>query len=63
MDKIGALIAANGRTEAEAASRRGVAQPRTGGLPRGRISRFSLDALVNIAASRGQRVHVELEAA
>ena len=30
---------------------------------RGRISRFSLDALVNIAAHLGQRVHVELEAA
>ena len=28
-----------------------------------RISRFSLDALVNIAAALGQRVHVELEAA
>jgi predicted XRE-type DNA-binding protein len=26
-------------------------------------SRFSLDALVNIAAHPGQRVHVELEAA
>jgi predicted XRE-type DNA-binding protein len=30
---------------------------------RGRISRFSLYALVNIAASLGQHVHVELEAA
>jgi predicted XRE-type DNA-binding protein len=32
-------------------------------LFRGRLSRFSLDALVNIAAKLGQRVHVELEAA
>ena len=32
-------------------------------LLRGRISRFSLDALVNIAASLGQHVHIELEAA
>jgi hypothetical protein len=30
-------------------------------LLRGRVSRFSLDALVNIAAAIGRRVHVELE--
>jgi predicted XRE-type DNA-binding protein len=63
MDKIGALIEANGWTQAEAAVRCGVTQPRISDLLRGRISRFSLDALVNIAASLGQRVHVELEAA
>jgi predicted XRE-type DNA-binding protein len=32
-------------------------------LLRGRVSRFSLDALVNIATAIGRRVHVELEAA
>jgi len=32
-------------------------------LLRGRISRFSLDALVNIASALGRRVHVELSAA
>ncbi|MCX7112871.1 MAG: XRE family transcriptional regulator, partial [Proteobacteria bacterium] len=32
-------------------------------LLRGRVSRFSLDALVNIATAIGQRVHIELEAA
>jgi len=31
-------------------------------LLRGRLSRFSLDALVNIAAALGYRAHVELEA-
>ncbi|HBD7062511.1 TPA: XRE family transcriptional regulator [Legionella pneumophila] len=35
----------------------------TASMLRGRISRFSLDALVNIAAAIGQRVHIELEAA
>jgi predicted XRE-type DNA-binding protein len=30
-------------------------------LPPGRIPRFSRDALVNIAAALGRRVHVELE--
>jgi predicted XRE-type DNA-binding protein len=32
-------------------------------LLRGRISRFSLDALVNIATALGLRVQVRLEAA
>jgi len=30
-------------------------------LLRGRVSRFSLDALVNIATAIGRRVHMELE--
>ncbi|MDZ7856064.1 helix-turn-helix domain-containing protein [Sphaerotilus sp.] len=62
MDKITALIDSKGWTQAEAAGRCGVTQPRINDLLRGRISRFSLDALVNIAAALGQRVHVELEA-
>ena len=61
MDKITALIAENNWKQAEAASRCGVTQPRINDLLRGRISRFSLDALVNIAAALGRRVHVELE--
>jgi predicted XRE-type DNA-binding protein len=32
-------------------------------LLRGRVSRFSLDALVNIATAIGRRVHMELESA
>ena len=63
MDKITALIQANGWTQLEAAKRCSVTQPRINELLRGRISRFSLDALVNIASALGQRVHVELEAA
>ena len=63
MDKISELIAANGWTQVEAAAQCGLTQPRISDLLRGRISRFSLDALVNIAAALGQRVHVELAAA
>ena len=63
MDKITALIQKNGWTQLAAAKRCSVTQPRINELLRGRISRFSLDALVNIAAHLGQRVHVELEAA
>ena len=63
MDKIFELIAANGWTQVEAAAQCGLTQPRISDLLRGRLSRFSLDALVNIAAALGHRVHVELEAA
>lgn len=63
MEQITALIKGNSWTQANAAKRSGVTQPRINDLLRGRISRFSLDALVNIASALGQRVHVELEAA
>ena len=41
----------------------GVTQPRINDLLRGRISNFSLDALVNIATSLGLRIHIDVEAA
>ena len=63
MGQIAALVEARGWTQAEAARRCGVTQPRLNDLLRGRLSRFSLDALVNIAAALGCRVHVDLEAA
>jgi predicted XRE-type DNA-binding protein len=63
MDQITAIIEANGWTQVEAALHCGVTQPRINDLLRGRISRFSIDALVNIAAALGRRVRVELEAA
>lgn len=63
MDKITAFVEQNGWTQLEAAKRCGITQPRINDLLRGRISRFSLDALVNIAAALSQRVHVVFEAA
>lgn len=63
MRKIAALVQDNGWTQAVAAEQCGISQPRINDLLRGRIGRFSLDALVNIAAALGQQVHVELEAA
>jgi predicted XRE-type DNA-binding protein len=63
IEKITAIIAKNKWTQAEAADHCGVTQPRINDLLRGRISRFSLDALVNIAAALGCRVHIKLEAA
>ncbi|PMS22630.1 XRE family transcriptional regulator [Trinickia dabaoshanensis] len=61
--QIVAIIEASDWKQAEAAAHCGVTQPRINDLLRGRISRFSLDALVNIATALGRRVHIELEAA
>lgn len=63
MDKITAIIEDSGWTQAEAAAHCGLTQPRISDLLRGRISRFSLDALVNIASALGKRVQVRLMAA
>ncbi len=63
MARIQAIIQAKGWKQAEAAAQCGLTQPRVNDLLRGRISRFSLDALVNIASALGQRVYLELKAA
>ena len=63
MQKIAALLKQREWTQAEAASHCGVTQPRINDLLRGRVARFSLDALVNIATALGCRVRVDLEAA
>ena len=63
MQKISAIVKENAWTQAEAAVHCGVTQPRINDLLRGRVSRFSLDALVNIATAIGRRVHVELDPA
>jgi predicted XRE-type DNA-binding protein len=63
MEKVAGIIKQNEWTQAEAAKRCGVSQPRISDLLRGRIARFSVDALVNIAAALGRKVKVRLEAA
>jgi predicted XRE-type DNA-binding protein len=63
MHKIAARLKKHDWTQAQAASRCGVTQPRINDLLHGRMSRFSLDALVNIATSLGCRVRVDLDAA
>ncbi len=61
MRQIAEIVKAADWTQAEAAEHCGVTQPRINDLLRGRVSRFSLDALVNIATALGRRVHLELE--
>jgi predicted XRE-type DNA-binding protein len=63
MRQVASLVKSREWKQTEAARHCGVTQPRLNDLLRGRISRFSLDALVNIATSLGQRVKIEIEAA
>ena len=62
MQKINCIVKANGWTQTDAAHHCGVTQPRIDDLLHGRVSRFSIDALVNIATAIFRRVHIELEA-
>lgn len=48
-------------TQEDAAARLGLTRPRLNDLMRGKLDKFSLDALVNIAAVAGFRLHIELE--
>jgi predicted XRE-type DNA-binding protein len=63
MQQIAAIVNESKWTQVEAAAQCGITQPRMNDLLRGRVSRFSLDALVNVATAIGRRVHLELEAA
>lgn len=63
MQQIAEVIKANGWKQTEAAGQCGITQPRVNDLLHGRVSRFSLDALVNIATAIGRRVHLKLEIA
>jgi predicted XRE-type DNA-binding protein len=47
-------------TQAEAARRLGINQPRMNDLLRGKIEKFSLDALMNLAARAGLSVQVKV---
>ena len=50
-------------TQAEAAKRLGVTQPRLSDLLRGRIANFSLDALINLARQADLNVRLEIGSA
>jgi predicted XRE-type DNA-binding protein len=47
-------------TQAEAAKRLGITQPRLNDLLRGRIDKFSLDALMNLAPKAGLSVRIKV---
>jgi predicted XRE-type DNA-binding protein len=47
-------------TQAQAAARLGVTQPRLNDLLRGRVARFSLDALIGLADRAGLSVYMKI---
>jgi predicted XRE-type DNA-binding protein len=57
---ISQAVSTWGLTQSEAARRLGVTQPRLNDLLRGRIGKFSLDALVALAARAGLAVNLEI---
>ena len=63
MQQIVEVVKDSGWTQVEAATHCGITQPRINDLLRGRLSRFSIDALVNIATALGRTVQFELEVA
>ena len=63
MRQIAEVVKGSGWTQVDAATHCGISQPRINDLLRGRVSRFSIDALVNIATALGRTVHFELQAA
>jgi predicted XRE-type DNA-binding protein len=60
MHGIAAIVDRAKWTQAEAAARAAVSQPRMNDLLRGRIANFSLDALVGIADALGLKVTMRL---
>jgi predicted XRE-type DNA-binding protein len=50
-------------TQVEAARRLGVTQPRLSDLLRGKITNFSLDALISLASKAGLSVRLDIEEA
>ena len=63
MIAIVAFYRRSGLTQAQAARRLGITQPRLNALLKSRIDQFSLDALVNIASRAGLNVRLVIRKA
>jgi predicted XRE-type DNA-binding protein len=62
MMDLAEAIRAQGMTQAQAAALFGVTQPRVSDLMRGKIQLFSLDTLIDMAATAGMRPVVKVSA-
>ncbi len=63
MMRIEDWVKASGLTQSEAARVLGLTQPRLNALLKGKISLFSLDALVNVASKAGMSVRLVVKKA
>jgi len=55
------VVEGMGLTQAKASKKLGITQPRLNDLLRGRINRFSLDALFDLAARAGLEIHLQFK--
>jgi predicted XRE-type DNA-binding protein len=63
MTRVEQFVKRSDVTQAEAARALGITQPRLNDLLRGKIDRFSLDALVNMLGHAGMRVELRVKKA
>ncbi len=63
MIRVQQEVTAWGMTQTAAAGRLGITQPRLNDLLRGKVGKFSLGALVDLATRAGLQVRVEVERA
>ena len=61
MSRIEQYVVSAGLKQKDAAVRLGVTQPRLNDLMRGKIEKFSLDALVNMLGQAGMRVALNVK--
>ena len=60
MARLRLTIDKRGWTQAEAAQRLGVSQPRVSDLVRGKWEKFSLDMLITLAMRAGLKLHLDV---
>ena len=63
MTRIERYVNGSGLKQKDAAARLGVTQPRLNDLLKGKIEKFSLDALVNMLGHAGMRVELSVKKA
>ena len=63
MTRVEQFVKRSGVTQTEAAGALGITQPRLNDLLRGKIDKFSLDALVNMLGRAGMRVELRVKKA
>ena len=63
MTRIERYVKASGLSQKDAAARLGVTQPRLNDVLKGKIEKFSLDALVNMLGHAGMRVELSVKKA
>ena len=63
MTRIERYVNTSGLKQKDAATRLGVTQPRLNDLLKGKIEKFSLDALVNMLGHAGMRVELSVKKA